>query len=930
MAQRLPLKLWAPPLAVTLLALLLRLYRLTAQSLWFDEGWSVYLARQPVSAALPLIAGQGHTHPPGYYLLLHIWSLAAGTGEFAVRFLSVAMGVLLVAVAYQFMRRWFGPLPACLAAGILALSPVHIVYSQETRMYELLALEYLALLSLTYTALPGQAKPNLRLWLALLALEVATLYTHYFAGVLLVYLNAFFALVVCGRFSLKKKWLGIGHWALGIHWAMVQILALVAFLPWLGVALRQTSEHVPRDVQPPGLAEFLAQTWHFFNAGSLGPIGHDVFLTHLSTALGGVTLASIAVSVLVLADIDAAVGDRWSAIVLAAHSLVPLAALFAIAQLRPGVHPRYVMMLSVPLGLALALGLAILLTSRHATWRLAAAGSVALLLVTIGVGLNVVYFDGRYFRDDVRGLANFLGETATSNDLVLFDYDDYAFRYYDRGPATVAFLSAGSDDGPIAADLARLTSGKRRVFRVAWTQGQSDYRGVLPFLLEWAGRLEDRRDFTGFSLFKYLLERPVELPPFTPRTTDFGVIRVTGVAIEDGPPADNAVAVGLRWHLPATTDRRLKAALRLIDPLGNVLARSDIFLLDAAGRGTAAWHAGNEVTQYAILPLLPGTPPLDYALRLSVYDAVAPGGLDVLDEAGAPQGREVSLGNVRLAPPAGQGSDPYRVGATLALQPVDVAVAPGLILDAYGLDRDQVQPGEKLGVSLRWHAGQSPLPEYQTRVRLARNDAVIAEAVDPPAYGRYPTTAWSAGEIVLDRRELRVPAEVAPGPARLEITMAGGPVISLADVSIVASEHIFTPPVISQPLGRRFPGIAELLGYDVEQGRENIVWLTLYWRALAEDAGTRPAYTVFTHLLNPAGVLVGQHDGPPAGGRRPTTGWIAGEIITDIHAMQFRAPGYTGPALVEVGLYDPATGARVVADDGQDHLILPDQLLIGN
>lgn len=53
------------PFLITALALALRLYRIDAQSLWFDEGWSVHLAREPLSAALRQIAGEGHTHPPG-------------------------------------------------------------------------------------------------------------------------------------------------------------------------------------------------------------------------------------------------------------------------------------------------------------------------------------------------------------------------------------------------------------------------------------------------------------------------------------------------------------------------------------------------------------------------------------------------------------------------------------------------------------------------------------------------------------------------------------------------------------------------------------------------------------------------------------------------------------------------------------------------
>jgi hypothetical protein len=162
-------------------------------------------------------------------------------------------------------------------------------------------------------------------------------------------------------------------------------------------------------------------------------------------------------------------------------------------------------------------------------------------------------------------------------------------------------------------------------------------------------------------------------------------------------------------------------------------------------------------------------------------------------------------------------------------------------------------------------------------------------------------------------------------------------------------------------VNQSFPGVAELLGYDLEvaqvagcrlqvAGSELstfqlsnlqlcVLNLTLYWRSIADGPGTggiepRP-YTVFTHLLDANGRLIAQHDGPPVGGRRPTTGWVQGEFITDPHPMRFRpdlTPDQlrtiinTGPALIEVGLYDPTTGDRVSAADGADHVVLPTRL----
>ena len=96
--------------------------------------------------------------------------------------------------------------------------------------------------------------------------------------------------------------------------------------------------------------------------------------------------------------------------------------------------------------------------------------------------------------------------------------------------------------------------------------------------------------------------------------------------------------------------------------------------------------------------------------------------------------------------------------------------------------------------------------------------------------------------------------------------------------------------------------------------------LTLYWRALE---GTSPLdYLVFTHLLAEDGHLIAQHDGVPANGTRPTTGWTVGEIIVDPHPMAFYDTAYIGAAEIVVGLYDPDAG-RVVTEAGGDHVVLP-------
>jgi hypothetical protein len=140
----------------------------------------------------------------------------------------------------------------------------------------------------------------------------------------------------------------------------------------------------------------------------------------------------------------------------------------------------------------------------------------------------------------------------------------------------------------------------------------------------------------------------------------------------------------------------------------------------------------------------------------------------------------------------------------------------------------------------------------------------------------------------------------------------------------------FEAPPMQHQVGVRFGGFAELLGYDLDRTEattDQKVRLTLYWRAINEEPLTT-SYTVFTHLLSEDGRLIGQHDGIPAGGERPTTSWVPGEVIADVHEMEFSDLEYRGKALVEVGLYESLTVERVSTETGGDHLILPSQVVV--
>ena len=124
--------------ALTLVGALLRAWQIGAKSIWIDEAFSVWVARQPPAEGVRWLA-RIDQHPPLYYVLLHLW-LALGDGPAAVRLLSATVSTLNIPALYALGARLFGRRVGLLAAAVLALSPFHVYLAQEARMYALLSL----------------------------------------------------------------------------------------------------------------------------------------------------------------------------------------------------------------------------------------------------------------------------------------------------------------------------------------------------------------------------------------------------------------------------------------------------------------------------------------------------------------------------------------------------------------------------------------------------------------------------------------------------------------------------------------------------------------------------------------------------------------------------------------------------------------------
>lgn len=902
-------------LLLLLVAFGLRLFRLDAQSLWWDEGISLHLA----TSSLPEIVADriNNIHPPLYFFLLKGWIALVGVTPFAARYLSLLASWLQVAAVYALLRRWFGLRVAMTGALLAAISVVSVIYAQEVRVYALLPLVYLGLLGLTQALLHATTPPPSRRWIALGVVAWIGLHLHYIVAFAVAYV-ALWALLV---FLRQRRWRELGQ--LTATYALVGLASLPWFVAvvanWTAVQAEANAGTFVTDPAP--LRFLLAQVWVFHLTGLPGALSRPLVVW-----LAGGT--AVLLSLLFLWRL-AQRRARRASVGLLAHWLLPLASALIVWSVRSFSHPRYVAAYVVGLLLLVAF-LAAAADHRIAigrTWRRTVRqGLAVLLLLGVGasslLGLGLYFFDSAVAKDDIRGVARYLQAEATAADVVFVPDTDWSLPFEYEGVAPVVMPGVDVRVAMWPA-LAEATADRRRAFLLDYARGTRDWQRVVPFALEGAGQLVAEEAFDGVTLRTYVLDTAVAPPQLAPQNGRIGPLQLVGVWLEQDAAADSAVTLALRWRLVETTAVRLQSGLRLLDAAGHAVATADDALLDENGRPTEQWRPGQVVTTYHVLPVQPGTPPLRYRAMLSLYAPEAEGVsvLDVLDAQGAPQGQRLALGDVALAPAREPGSNPYGL-ETLPRLPQPVVLAPGLRLLAATPPAARVAPGQPLPVALLWQATQEGLPDWRPALRLVQDGVDIAAA--PPALlgGRYPTSGWRSGEIVREQRQVTVPTD-ATGTAVLTLELEGNEFV-LGEVAIEATERRFAPPAVETPLDVTFGDVARLVGYDLPADvvtAADTVPVTLYWQALSGDVATD--YTVFAHLLDSDGRLIGQHDAPPANGKRPTRGWTAGEYIIDPHEMVFRESDYAGSAQIEVGLYDPETGERLVTAAGDDRVLLP-------
>lgn len=209
---------------IVLAAFLLRLVRIE-QSLWLDEAISALAARDYSFYGIIFDFLKGDNHPPLFYLILRGWGLLFGFSDIPLRMLSVLLGTATIWLTYLFLKKLINSKVALLGSLFLATSPLHIYYSQEIRMYPILAFFVICLMYLFLFTLEDKVK--MRYWVGVSILTVLTVATDYVGLFILP------VLVVIGLWKKQKL----------LWWqklTMILIPLVLISLLWIPLFLMQT------------------------------------------------------------------------------------------------------------------------------------------------------------------------------------------------------------------------------------------------------------------------------------------------------------------------------------------------------------------------------------------------------------------------------------------------------------------------------------------------------------------------------------------------------------------------------------------------------------------------------------------------------------------------------------------------------------------
>ncbi|GEM_PF-2410115 len=620
----------------------LRLYLLANKAVWWDEGWSVYLARKPVAEIIRTAAST--QHPPLHYLYLHYWLRLVGESEQAARLSSVLFGVATIPVVYALGRRLKGRAVGLGAAAFVAIAPFHICWSQEIRMYS--AATFCAALSfLAFTECIS--RPRALAWVAYVLATSAMLYMHY--GTLLV-------VAVQNLVALYALLRPPARWREFRAWVASQVAVALTLVPWLLL-------YIPNSTERTGFAP-LSPLLYIRLVATLLPTGQSAYLERY-TWIAVIFSAIVACGLWSLFRDRRLTGDIWlvpGIALLVGPALLYVLSLPASAFYSPRIVDRYLLIFLPIYGLVLSTGL-LWLVKRSRMVGIAAA------FVVLGILTSQVsaYYATRQYESDPKAAARLVQECFQPGDAVILnpDKDWPVYAYYLGASIPLNNIPYGQEmTVPSAAALADKFSGYDTVWlmeapEIASNDPQRLLRAALAARDEQIGEAD-------FGNVKVLVFRSKSTPQaFCPNRiipykaegtgivpaaafTPIAATLANGIRLEAyglNPPSPlpgHSFDVTLVWSCLEHLQQNYVVFVHVLDEQGKLVAQHDGAPLWGA-YPTEAWACPTFVYDTHTVQLPPNLAPGTYCITGGLYDRQSGARVQVIEGEQYPDSRDSIL-----------------------------------------------------------------------------------------------------------------------------------------------------------------------------------------------------------------------------------------------------------------------------------------------
>ena len=428
---------WLTIIAGLLVFIAVTLPTLAASSIWFDEAFGAYLIRFDFADIARYTASD--VHPPLYYWVLKLWSGWFGYNEFALRALSVFFGAIALIFGWLLIRRWFGRRVAATTLAFMVITPFFVRYSQEMRMYTMVAA---IAFGATYVLTVADRSKKSWQWVLYGLLVGLGMLTHYYA-ILIWVTHWIWRAIVYRSSGIKGRAFTRTFFSRG--WIYAHMVALALFAPWIGALINQV-----KDVQNNGFwippftpatpINFLTSTVFYLQQSSVRSWGALVF----GLFVIGMVMLVFTVNNRVLKD-----ERRNYFLLIALMAAVPpfLLLLASLPPLRPSFVDRYVTTSALSVGalIGLSIGLSRGLLARW-QWRFVVIASLAVFIY----GISNVYRLGNFSTDTntanntrqviERIRARDPGATIVSDSPWIY----YEASFYSTAASPVSFIDANT------------------------------------------------------------------------------------------------------------------------------------------------------------------------------------------------------------------------------------------------------------------------------------------------------------------------------------------------------------------------------------------------------------------------------------------------------------------------------------------------------